>query len=134
MMTMRAERMSSQRFYRISARGKIAGVCAGIGQSFGVEPLWVRLAWIAALFATGPIAVVTYLILAWALDDHGPAGRAEPGWTGAAAAGPAAGDAPDDTAALAEQLRRLEARAAALERIVTSKDWKLRQELERLRD
>jgi len=38
------------RLYRNPARGIIAGVCAGIADYFGIEPVLVRLSFCLALF------------------------------------------------------------------------------------
>ncbi len=43
----------------------IAGVCSGLGQYFGFDPLWLRLAFVVAIFASG-ISILIYLIL-WLL-------------------------------------------------------------------
>jgi signal transduction histidine kinase/phage shock protein PspC (stress-responsive transcriptional regulator) len=45
-------------------RRLIAGVCAGVGRYFGIDPLWVRIVFVAAT-AAGGFGVVVYL-LAWA--------------------------------------------------------------------
>ena len=50
--------------------GMIAGVCAGLARSLGVEPTWVRVAaLIVALLAT-KLAVVAYLVAWLVLDDE----------------------------------------------------------------
>ena len=49
-------------------RGKIMGVCAGIASYFGIEALWVRLAFVvAALFSFGS-PVLIYLIIGLVAD------------------------------------------------------------------
>src|SRR3954447_15798144 len=45
-------------------RRLIAGVCAGLARYFGIDPLWVRIVFVAAA-AAGGFGVVVYL-LAWA--------------------------------------------------------------------
>lgn len=50
------------------ARGKIMGVCAGIADYFGIEAMWVRLAFVvAALFSFGS-PVLIYLVIGVVAD------------------------------------------------------------------
>jgi len=47
------------------------GVCAGLADRFGIDVLVVRLAVIIATFATGPLAVLFYILTGWlATDDR----------------------------------------------------------------
>ena len=51
---------------------KIAGVCGGLAESWGVNPLWVRVATgVLAITgaATGPV-VIAYLLLWWLLPEE----------------------------------------------------------------
>lgn len=51
---------------RSSADSKIAGVCGGIGEYFGVDPTIVRLIWLAlSVFPGGIVGGVVAYILAW---------------------------------------------------------------------
>jgi phage shock protein C len=47
---------------RESRGARIAGVCAGIGRHFGVDPFLVRIAWIASFFVIGPFAIFAYIL------------------------------------------------------------------------
>ena len=49
-------------FYRDKARGKIAGVCAGLADYFGVSATILRVGFVLLALAGGP-AVVGYLVL-----------------------------------------------------------------------
>lgn len=50
------------------ANGKIGGVCAGIGQYFGVDPMVVRLGFLAGvIFGFGSFGLI-YLAI-WAIAD-----------------------------------------------------------------
>jgi phage shock protein PspC (stress-responsive transcriptional regulator) len=52
-----------------SKDSKIAGVCAGLAESWGTDPLWVRVAAGVLVFtgaATVPV-IVAYLLLWWLL-------------------------------------------------------------------
>ena len=64
-MTTSLELRGTDRWVR-SADGLIAGVCAGLGKSFGIDPWIIRLLWLASipLFGTG---IILYFILAFCL-------------------------------------------------------------------
>ena len=54
--------MEAKKFYRIKAGKKIAGVCTGLGEYFNVDPVLVRVLFVAALFAGG-FGLLAYVIL-----------------------------------------------------------------------
>jgi len=60
--------------YRDPERGVVAGVCAGLGQRLGVDPLLPRVVFVAAA-AVGGMGVGAY-VLAWLLIPAGPTGSA----------------------------------------------------------
>lgn len=43
--------------------GMIAGVCGGLGQFFGMNPLWFRLLFLLLLLPGGLPAVLPYVVL-----------------------------------------------------------------------
>ena len=51
------------RFYRDKVDGKIMGVCAGIADYTGVDPIWVRLGAIVLSFMTGFATVPAYFLI-----------------------------------------------------------------------
>ena len=55
--------MNEKRVYRLRKDRVLAGVCAGLGRYFEVDPILVRLIWIALIFM-GMLGIVVYLI-AW---------------------------------------------------------------------
>ena len=57
--------------YRIPERGKIAGVCAGLGERFGIEIWLIRIGAVSATFLGVPFVPVLY-IAAWLLLDKKP--------------------------------------------------------------
>ena len=57
------------RFVLNRSRGKLMGVCAGLADWLKVDVLIVRLAMIATLFVTGPIAVLFYILTGWLASD-----------------------------------------------------------------
>lgn len=60
---MESNRPLAQRLAR-SPDGVLAGICEGIGQQVGIDPNWLRVAWVAAalFFGTG---LLLYLVLWW---------------------------------------------------------------------
>jgi phage shock protein C len=44
----------------------VAGVCGGLGEFFGLNPFWFRLAFVIALLPGGVPGLVPYLVL-WLL-------------------------------------------------------------------
>ncbi len=49
---------------------RIMGVAAGLADYTGVDALIVRLAFIAALLVTGPVAILFYLLTGWLAADR----------------------------------------------------------------
>jgi phage shock protein C len=59
------------RFTLNPARAKVMGVCAGLADWLKVDVLAVRLAAIVATLATGPVAILLYILTGWlATDDR----------------------------------------------------------------
>ena len=50
--------------------GKIMGVAAGLADYTGIDPLIVRLGFVAALLITGPIAILFYLVAGLLASDR----------------------------------------------------------------
>jgi phage shock protein PspC (stress-responsive transcriptional regulator) len=65
MAVMQSAASSPPTLRRDPERRLIAGVCAGLARYFGIDPLWVRIAFVAAS-AAGGFGIVVY-VLAWAL-------------------------------------------------------------------
>ncbi len=57
--------MSTQvRSLRRSSRDRVvAGVCGGLGEFFGLNPLWFRIAFLIALIPGGVPGLLLYLIM-----------------------------------------------------------------------
>lgn len=113
------------RLYRDTEHRRIAGVCAGIADYFGVERRLVRLAAIVGLVFFFVPTFVTYLVLAVLLPKR-PARlyasrEEEMFWRGVSAA-------PEDTLkALSHKFAELERRLGLMETGVTSPDFDLRR-------
>jgi phage shock protein C len=54
-------------FAKSASNRKIAGVCGGIGEYFGIDPTIVRIAFVVALIAGQGMALPLYLVLAFAM-------------------------------------------------------------------
>src|SRR5271169_6218945 len=111
------------RLWRDRDRGIIAGVCAGIADYIGVEPIIVRLLAVLALFLFFPPTIAAYIILALVLRPKPPALYASPDeeafWRGV-------GTAPADALhSLNRKFRDLEARLGQMESQVASGDFDL---------
>ena len=53
--------MQMQRLTRSAHDRVLAGVAAGLGEYFGVDPTIVRLTWVLAAFLSGGVAILIYL-------------------------------------------------------------------------
>ena len=58
-----------RRLYRSQTERMLFGVCGGLGQYLTVDPTIVRLVFIALAFATGPGALIAYLVLALVVPE-----------------------------------------------------------------
>ena len=111
------------RLWRDRDRGIIAGVCAGVADYIGVEPIVVRLVAMLGLVFFFPPTIVAYIILAIVLRPKPPALYASPDeeafWRGV-------GTAPADMLqSLKRKFADLEARLAQMEGQVVSGDFEL---------
>ena len=70
---------SAKRLVRSGTNKKIAGVCGGLAEHFGMDPLLMRLLWIFAFLGLGGLNVPAYLILWVALPLGPPAEETPPG-------------------------------------------------------
>lgn len=62
--------ISDRRLYRDPARGRIAGVCAGLADYFGVSTTMTRFALVTALIFVPQITFFAYLIAAFVLPKR----------------------------------------------------------------
>lgn len=58
--------MSAFRLDRGNAR--LMGVCAGVGNATGIDPLLVRLALFLSVLILGPVMILAYFLTAWAAN------------------------------------------------------------------
>ncbi|MEO0467635.1 MAG: envelope stress response membrane protein PspC [Pseudomonadota bacterium] len=117
-------------FRRSRTNSVIAGVCGGIGERFGWDPVVVRLlAVVGFFFMFGPLIIVAYIVT-WMLtpkrgrDEYRGRGNSdeEAFWRGVS-------DRPSATFAnMKYTFMDLEERLQTLERNVTSDEWRLRKQ------
>ncbi len=114
--------------------GKVAGVCAGIADFFGLEVWLVRIAFVAAALLTGfGLPVLVYIALWLILDKQTQTGDADEPAIGVKHHVWQAGVAPSQ--ALRDVLTRfekLELRLRRVEACVTSKSFNLKREINNL--
>lgn len=134
--------------YRDSERGKIAGVCAGIANYFGWEVWLVRIVAVTALVFLSKVTFIAY-IAAWVILEKAPKSRSQDKrvveettryeytddgrsvevktrvWE--------AGEAPKDALKdIRHRFDNMEHSIRDMERYVTSSEYKVRQEFNRL--
>jgi phage shock protein C len=61
-----------KQFVKSRTNRKLAGVCGGIGEYFGIDPTIVRIAFVIALIAGQGMALPIYLILAFVMPKPEP--------------------------------------------------------------
>ncbi|MEO0982497.1 MAG: envelope stress response membrane protein PspC [Pseudomonadota bacterium] len=117
-----------KRFYRSRDDRVWAGVCGGLAERYGWDPLAVRIGAVAAFFLfAGPLIIFAYIII-WMITPKSPIGRPpldeeeDAFWRGVS-------DRPTVTFSnLKYTFNDLEDRLQRLERNVTSDEWRLRKE------
>ena len=117
-----------KKFYRSRNDRVLAGVCGGLAERFGWEPLLTRLAAVAIFFfMAGPLIVIAYIVTALITPKTPLGGRSlspdeDAFWRGVS-------DRPGVTFAnLKYTFMDMEDRLQTLERNVTSDEWRLRKQ------
>lgn len=67
----------AKRIYRSRNEKVIAGVCGGLGEYLGVDPVLIRIAWVVMVICAGT-GILAY-ILAWIFIPKEPALGIRPG-------------------------------------------------------
>jgi phage shock protein C len=124
---------SPNKLYKDGKNGKLAGVCAGLGDYFGIQPNLIRAVVIlTCLFGFFPPIVVIYVVLAFVLDEKPVHLRENPKedefWRDVRIR-------PDFTAFdLKRRFGDIEKRTRKLEAYITSKRYRLQRELRELEE
>jgi len=130
----------SMNLYRNTKDGKIAGVCAGLADHFGIDPWVVRLIFLGGFFFFGGLTVIAY-IAGWILlnprdeyvedemeyDEEARAYRPKRMFKYSEAAGTRMKRAQD-------RLRRVNRQVEDIESYVTSRHYELDKEFAKIRD
>ena len=123
------------RFYLDKEHKKVAGVCAGIAEHFGIDPTLVRVGAFASMFLVGPFVPIGYVLTAWlapkrpvALDRLERQDPAEKKFWQKVRANPRA-----SARAVRARFRDIDRRLAHAEAYLTSPDKRLAREIEQLR-
>ena len=121
-----------KRFYRSRNDSVLAGVCGGLAERFGWDPLLVRiLTVLLTIFMMGPVAIIAYIVTCL-VTPRAPIGSGnfsadeDAFWRGVS-------DRPRATfGTIKYSFMDLEERLKNIERTVTSDEWRLRQEFKDL--
>ena len=122
------ERFSPNKIYKNRREGRLCGVFAGLGDFFGIDPTFLRVAAILlSIFGFFFPIMVAYIILCWVLEDkptylyENP--KEDEFWREARTR-------PDYTKVdLSRRFKEIDKRTQALEAYITSKQFRLNKEL-----
>jgi phage shock protein C len=123
--------VSRTQLYRDKANGKWLGVCEGLGDYTGVDPLWIRLGFLVLFFATFPLMFFVYIGLAMVTSEQPrdlyASNEDAKFWQGVRA------NPRRSTQEVRSKLREIDRRMADIETFYTSRNTQLADEIERLR-
>lgn len=71
------EEKTARRLYRSKRNRVLAGVCGGIGEYLGVDPVVVRLVWIALALLRG-VGIILYVLAALMIPEEPKPGVEQP--------------------------------------------------------
>ncbi len=121
--------LRSRLYRRPRPQQKIAGVCGGIADYFGISAKWVRLIFLIGFFFAPVPVLIFYVILGFVLrvrpDDLYESPQEEAFWQSVRR------DPPRTVHSLKAKFRDLERRLRSAEAAVTSPGFKMDQELKR---
>ena len=128
---------SVKEFYRIPEQGKIAGVCAGLAERFNLEVWLVRIGVLSAFFLGGSGFVFLMYIAAWFMLDKKPLVRPNIGGLEHSVSVKSKvwqqGQPPREAfREVKSQFRQIELRLRKVEGFVTSKEFDLARQIDRL--
>lgn len=125
--------VSPTKFYLDKQNAKWKGVCAGIADYTGIDPLWVRLATAAMIvIAQQWWIIIAYMVIAWVTPNkpiglYHQSADEEKFWQGVRT------NPKRSTAEVRSKFRELDRRLADIELHYTSRNTQLADEIERLR-
>ena len=62
-----------KRLYRSREESRLAGVCGGLGVYVGLDPVVIRLLWVAVTCVTGFVPGIVAYVIAWLIVPEEPA-------------------------------------------------------------
>jgi phage shock protein C len=68
--------LCARKLVRSRTDRKIAGICAGLGNYLGMDPIVVRLVWVFLTFVSGIVPGILVYVLAWIIVPEAPEGHA----------------------------------------------------------
>lgn len=72
---LRESQWKGKRLYRSRRDRKIAGICGGLAEYLGVDPVLMRVAWVIFAFLSAGVAVLLYLVLIFVIPDENELAR-----------------------------------------------------------
>jgi len=67
---LRASSWTGKRLYRPQHDRKLAGICAGLAEYLGVDPVLMRVAWVVFAFLSAGVAIVLYAVLIFVIPNQ----------------------------------------------------------------
>jgi len=61
---------AEKRLYRSQRDRKLAGICAGLADYLGIDPVLMRVAWVALAFLSAGIAILLYGVLIFIIPNQ----------------------------------------------------------------
>jgi phage shock protein C len=71
-------RWPGKRLYRSLRDRKLAGICGGIADHLNCDPTLIRVAWVAATFLSGGLALLLYAVLIFVIPNEDELPQARP--------------------------------------------------------
>ena len=71
-----AEPRAERQLYRSNTQRVVAGVCGGLGEYFGLDPVWFRIGFVVLALGGGS-GILIYLVL-WLVIQPAPSGYVSP--------------------------------------------------------
>lgn len=121
-----------KKLYRNRSKGIVGGVCAGLADYFELDVMLVRIFFVVSLIMTLQVALIFYIVACFALDRDPSTLTDESGKLDVKIKMRGAYERKSVINSVYDRFAKIEDRLRHLEAYVTSKRFKLRDELDRL--
>lgn len=121
---------ADRKLYKNKQKGIVGGVCAGVANYFDLDPIIVRIAFIVSLFMTLQVAFIVYLIAYFVLDNDPDTLTDESGQLCSKFNN--SHERQSVINSVHDRFKKVENRLRRLEAYVTSKRFKLQDEIDNL--